>query len=864
METLQSRSELQRLLEKLAHDVVEQIFSPMLTAKSSWKGEGQSREDLRFVKDDTGKIPNDTATALVHLLDYLTRRIFETAPSSAQASFKISKIIVPELLPMLLRYLKTSLPSRLEKPIASSTLPRLEDISKAAKEVHDALLKNNYLQRDLQDEADELLDWSKNTAKHYMKSLGTQLRTRARDLLLREAGGGWQAVTVEFETEEEMPIAAQEDKAIAQAATPEPEMDEKAEEAWSHWDTESAQPAQVQQPNRNSSLSRQTRQKKSALGGRRVVKPADELGSGPLPENADEVSWGFDDDLPIDESNIASSSSTTEAPKKAPYEALMEALDQDEDVDEDAWGLSEEEKAEIAVKRASMRGGDMAAAFQAYQASQDKERSSNLQQIQDTEDDEDDAWGLSAQEAAHEVVEEGKSSGSGEKLSDTTDPWEEVSASRSNPAASVTSFTEVTAPVGPSGSEIHAEKVVDTSIATSTTIKGGLSAAIEQSTAVQRAQSPRAQAPSPPGVGESQQTDVQATSAALSTPVILPEVSAPPPLAFTRPKEKCVISKRSMTLIEVIQAVLGDIEAVLEENMGEVLKTSYLINALNDVLDMHRGLLPVGHADTLASVPSLAMQFANDCLYIGKELKVMRKRWDAIQSRLSSEEKLDFDQQAELTISLGRRSYDGQLLLQHKMLLDCLQDAEGFTRTYEEGRFNACQRSIKQVELILKRLRSAWRPVLTKSSYLAAMGRLVEGLLQKLMFDIESIEDISEVESEKLASLIKTVGELEYLFREDGQSAEEVSHSIGCMTTFADPSYYSLSRSSLYLSQAGSKHHTSPRSSLARSLISSFSTLKQAHSSTTPNQKSSISFELCLQTHPSELVLLIAFSRLNT
>jgi centromere/kinetochore protein ZW10 len=164
----------------------------------------------------------------------------------------------------------------------------------------------------------------------------------------------------------------------------------------------------------------------------------------------------------------------------------------------------------------------------------------------------------------------------------------------------------------------------------------------------------------------------------------------------------------------------------------------------------------------------------------------MRKRWNAIQSRLPEGEKLDLNMQADLTISLGKRAFDGQLLLQHKTLLDCLQDADGFTRTYEEIRFNACQRSIKQVELILKQLQAAWRPVLTKSSYLVAMGRLVEGVLKRLLLDIESIEDISEVESEKLASLIKTVGELEYLFREEGQPAEEVSQALP-YSNHADP-----------------------------------------------------------------------------
>lgn len=228
--------------------------------------------------------------------------------------------------------------------------------------------------------------------------------------------------------------------------------------------------------------------------------------------------------------------------------------------------------------------------------------------------------------------------------------------------------------------------------------------------------------------------------------------------------------------MQLIKDILDDIEAISEEGEEETLDVHHLVVALNDILDLHRAILPVGHADTLANVPSLAMQFANDCSYLGKALRETQRRWEKMQARMSKDKgALDFDLQAQLTTALGKRSFDGQMLLQHKMLMDCLVDADGFARTYEDARFQACQRSIKQVEYVLNQLQKAWKPVLTKSSYLAAMGRLVDGLLKRVLMDIASLEDISEVESEKLASLTKSLGELEYLFRDDAHQTDEVS-----------------------------------------------------------------------------------------
>ncbi len=83
---------------------------------------------------------------------------------------------------------------------------------------------------------------------------------------------------------------------------------------------------------------------------------------------------------------------------------------------------------------------------------------------------------------------------------------------------------------------------------------------------------------------------------------------------------------------------------------------------------------------------------------------------------------------------------------------------------FDEHRFARCERCIKQVVQTLNQLAKAWQPVLVPSRFHAALGRLVDLVFQKVLHDVLDLEDIGETESNKLASLIKTLGSLESLF----------------------------------------------------------------------------------------------------
>ncbi|MCO5588317.1 hypothetical protein L7F22_042272 [Adiantum nelumboides] len=265
---------------------------------------------------------------------------------------------------------------------------------------------------------------------------------------------------------------------------------------------------------------------------------------------------------------------------------------------------------------------------------------------------------------------------------------------------------------------------------------------------------------------DTQQTLNESTFDAISTPLVHP---VEPPIQ----KEACIISQRSISFVKLASSLLDDIIGIEEEDDKTLgLDTKYLADALNDILDLHRALMPVGHAETLNNVPTLAAQFVNDCTYIAKELVKLDERWKETRKNKDLGA-LTLAKHAELTVLLGQRSFDAQILVQQRILAECLADAHGFEATYDEQRFQACMRSIRQVIVVLQQLHSAWKPVLTTSSHQAAMGRLIDSVLQRVLRDITGLEDISEVEGEKLSNLVKALAELEDIFRTEKHKQEE-------------------------------------------------------------------------------------------
>lgn len=284
--------------------------------------------------------------------------------------------------------------------------------------------------------------------------------------------------------------------------------------------------------------------------------------------------------------------------------------------------------------------------------------------------------------------------------------------------------------------------------------------------------------------------DSRAASNAEAKP--LKDLPAHAPLIAAAVKEECTISQRSLDLVRLAESTMSSVLSKLQHGRasGEDADTEdveALAGTVFKIFELHRALMPVAHGEVLRDVPSLAMQFFNDCEHLARELtRLVGDKGDDIATawmthdaeaakRWKTKELVKLEREAVSTRSLGQRWFEAQMTAQTKILLDTLMEADGFARTFDDHRYARCERCIKQVVQMLQQLGKAWRPVLVASRFHAAIGRLVDLVFQKVLHDVLDLEDIGESESEKIASLVKTLGSLEGLFAADGADQPSVA-----------------------------------------------------------------------------------------
>jgi len=255
--------------------------------------------------------------------------------------------------------------------------------------------------------------------------------------------------------------------------------------------------------------------------------------------------------------------------------------------------------------------------------------------------------------------------------------------------------------------------------------------------------------------------------------------------------ETCKISKRSRELVELARQSLADaiILARAQDQAGDapVGNPIPLLLATRDIFSLHSALLPTVHAKVLDNVPSLAMQFANDCQYLSKEMFELHEQITTnpdlgplLQSTSREVSDLDLSKEAMRHLLLGKQTFESQMATQASLLASHLHATDSFLRVYEDARYQTCSKSLNALLLHFKSLHSAWKSVLSPSSCSGALGTLLEAVCVNISKSILQMEDIGEQEGDRLAGLIRLIGPLERLFPSSATSsgAEESTSTI--------------------------------------------------------------------------------------
>ncbi|WFD21619.1 ribosome biogenesis protein ytm1 [Malassezia equina] len=177
---------------------------------------------------------------------------------------------------------------------------------------------------------------------------------------------------------------------------------------------------------------------------------------------------------------------------------------------------------------------------------------------------------------------------------------------------------------------------------------------------------------------------------------------------------------------------------------------------LVESVQLYRGLMPIVHGQVLQHVPLLGILFVNDCAYTAITLREYAKqanKWGAF--RLASRQTLEASLRAEADLldDMSSQWRAALVAFQAHSLHECMDQADKFSRTDDNARYEACERAILQVQHLLSHLVAVWRPVMPMDVLLQVLCELVDGLFSRVMQEIEDLQDISEPESMRLAKL---------------------------------------------------------------------------------------------------------------
>jgi len=230
-----------------------------------------------------------------------------------------------------------------------------------------------------------------------------------------------------------------------------------------------------------------------------------------------------------------------------------------------------------------------------------------------------------------------------------------------------------------------------------------------------------------------------------------PHVSAPTDQPTSHLWQTYSVSRRITEIHESLATQWHRLDEVVQMR-------PWTAQGLVESVQLYRALMPIVHGQVLQHVPLLGMLFVNDCAFTAITLRdyaLQSRKWGAF--RLSSRQTLEASLRAEADLldDMSQQWRTSLLAFQAHSLNECMDQADGFSRTDENARYEACERASLQVQHLLSHLVAVWRPVMAAETLVQVMCELVDGLFSRVLQEIEDLQDISEPESMRLAKLCR-------------------------------------------------------------------------------------------------------------
>ncbi|KAL8874661.1 MAG: hypothetical protein Q9174_000001 [Haloplaca sp. 1 TL-2023] len=222
-------------------------------------------------------------------------------------------------------------------------------------------------------------------------------------------------------------------------------------------------------------------------------------------------------------------------------------------------------------------------------------------------------------------------------------------------------------------------------------------------------------------------------------------------------KETYNITSLPMGILKMLHSILSDTDALSEPSAAGYIVAS----AAPDLSILPSLLLAMYRASGsrfYATSPNGSMLLYNDCLWLSEQLRTMQPK------RGQHEARSCLDKEIVALEGYGKQSYRKEMESQRTIIKDLLDGAQGFGNCTEPPFAQECDLAINSIVDRIGDIHAQWKDVLSHSALLQSVGSLLSTVVDKIIIDVEDMNDISEPESQRLTAHFKRVTTLESLF----------------------------------------------------------------------------------------------------
>jgi protein transport protein DSL1/ZW10 len=226
-------------------------------------------------------------------------------------------------------------------------------------------------------------------------------------------------------------------------------------------------------------------------------------------------------------------------------------------------------------------------------------------------------------------------------------------------------------------------------------------------------------------------------------------------------------------LIDIISREMQDGEQMQSSEyapFGGTAASATLLSLPSSILAMFRAIAPAYYASTLDDGN---MHLYNDCLFVVEKLGDLAKSTSLKQLL----------QECSVLERFARSAYAREMDIQRTILGDLLDGAQGFVNCTRSPFSAQCENAVSSSIDRLRAVHHDWSLILSRSALLQSIGSLLSTALEKIIKDVEDMEDISEAESHRLTAFCEQLSSLADLFiferpSEESDEARSVPQAV--------------------------------------------------------------------------------------